>query len=92
MQNGVRKGKSIEREGQTIFLKNRNQIGEEDPPQQYQQLMRKINIGGMRIRRKKERKAHEMSRGKVSDFEKIEGEGILRVRNENKVRQGKIKI
>ena len=51
--------------------------------------MRKINIGGMRIRRKKERKAHEMSRRKVSDFEKIEGEGILRVRNKNQAKKGK---
>ena len=30
-----------------------------------------------------------MPRGKKSDFEKIEGEGILRVRNENKAKAGK---
>ena len=32
-----------------------------------------------------------MSRGKGCDFEMIEGEGILRVRNENQAK-GKIKI
>ena len=48
----------------------------------------KINTGGMGIRRKKERKnAYEMSRGKESDFERIEGE-ILRVRSENKTKSG----
>ena len=30
-----------------------------------------------------------MSRGKRSDFERIEGEGILRVRNENQAKIGK---
>ena len=33
-----------------------------------------------------------MSRGKGSDFEVIEGEGILRVRNKNQAKMGKIKI
>ena len=30
-----------------------------------------------------------MSRGKKSDFEKIEGEEILRMRNENQAKTGK---
>ena len=33
-----------------------------------------------------------MSKGKKSDFERIEGEGILRMRNENQAKMGKIKI
>ena len=33
-----------------------------------------------------------MSGGKKSDFERIEGEGILRMRNENQAKMGKIKI
>ena len=33
----------------------------------------KIKIGEMGIRRKKERKAYEMSRGMKKDFERIEG-------------------
>ena len=32
-------------------------------------------------RSKKKRKAFELSRGKRSDFERIEGEGTLRMRN-----------
>ena len=31
-----------------------------------------------------------MSRGKKSDFERVEGEGILRVRNENEAKMWKI--
>ena len=46
----------------------------------------------MGIRRgKKERKAYEMSRGKKSDFERVEEERILRLRNENQVKTRKIK-
>ena len=33
-----------------------------------------------------------MSIGKGSDFDMIEGEGILRMRNENQAKMGKIKI
>ena len=33
-----------------------------------------------------------MSRGKRSDFERIEGEGILRVRDKNWAKTGKNKI
>ena len=49
----------------------------------------KICTDGMGIRRKKERKAYEMSRGKKSDFERIGGEGILRVKNENQAKTRK---
>ena len=38
---------------------------------------------------KKERRASEMSRGKINYFEKIEGEGILRVWHENLANTGK---
>ena len=33
-----------------------------------------------------------MSRGKGSDLEMLEGEGILRLRNKHEAREGKIKI
>ena len=46
----------------------------------------------MGITEKKEREAIEMSRGKRSYFERIEGEGILRVRYEAQAKTGKNKI
>ena len=45
----------------------------------------KIITGGMGLRRKKQ-KAHEISRGKKSDFERIEGEERLREGNENQAK------
>ena len=46
----------------------------------------------MGLRKKKERKAYEISRRKKTNIEKIDGKGIVRVRNEIRLGRGKIKI
>ena len=43
----------------------------------------------MGIRTKKERKAYKISREKKCDFEMIDGEGIVIVKNENQSKTGK---
>ena len=49
----------------------------------------KINTSGMWIRRKKkEKKDYETSGRKKSDFKRIEGEEIPRVRNKNQAKTG----
>ena len=51
--------------------------------------LRLIQMGQEQDGKKKKGKAQQMSRGKGSDFEMIEGEGILRVRNKNQAKTGK---
>ena len=78
----------------TVVNINRNQVGEKGTPQQYQQQMSKDQYwwNGSKKEKRKKKKPYEMSRGKISDFERIKAEEILRVSNEIRLRAGKSKM